>query len=356
MSINSNGIKSPGSIHEISKEDFPLIRKIYGEKILTDNYNHHHKIFVIDKYLLTMVNSGDNHYHVFDKNSQEYLGPVGVRGEGPNEWEIPQTTVGQFTKSGDEIHLWNFDFLRGNFNKINLTKTLSSNSAYPVLLDTERINMRDFPYFQLFKGNNGKIYANGWIYETNRVRLKSYNPNTKEVEKSGLFPRIKNSNHLPAEVMNSLYGGSFDKHPSKDVFVQAMFMFDRIDIFDENLNLIRSIVDGENWKDDFYDGNDINPSINFLRPRINGYNGLAVSENFIFALEAKQNEGTDDEIENESFIRIYNWEGEPLAYFEVEHDLSSIDIDEDEGILYATDYSHELVLRFDISNFINDWL
>ncbi len=343
-------------IIKVSKKDFPKTIKIEAEEILTNNYYHHHKIFIVGDYLLTMVNSGDHQYHVFDKKTQKYLGPVGIRGQGPNEWEIPQTTLGQFEKTPDGVMLWNFDYLRGNFNKINLTKTLDSKSANPVIENTTRINMREFPYFQLFQGSNGKIYATGWIYEVNRVRLKSINPSSMAIQKSGLFPKIKNSNNLPSEILNSLYGGSIDKHPTKDIFVHAMFMFNRIDIFDENLNVIKTIVDGKNWEDDYYDGREINPSTDFLRPRIDGFNGLAVSDNFIIALEAKKNVGTEKEKENESFIRVYNWDGKPLAYFEIEHDLSSIDLDEAEGMLYATDYGHELVLKFNISNLIREWL
>jgi len=340
---------------KVTKKDFPKIVKIKGEEILTNDYNHHHHIFVIGDYLLTLVNSGDFHYHVFDKKSQKYLGPVGIRGEGPNEWEIPQTTLGQFEKTKDGIKICNFDFLRGNFNKINLTKTLGSKSAKPIIENTTRINMREFPFFQLFQGSNGRIYANSSIFEVNRVRLKSFNPSDKSIKKSELFPKIKNSNHLPSEILNSLYGASFDKHPSKDKFVQAMFMFNRIDIFDENLNVTKSIVDGLNWQDGFYDGKEIDPTKDFLSPKVDGFDGLAAGENFIFAVEAKKYIANQKPKENETFIRVYNWDGKPLAYLEIAHDLSSIDVDETNGVIYATDYEYELVLRFNISQLIKEW-
>ena len=339
-------------ITKVSKRNFPLVKKIKGEEILIDDYNHHHHIFVVGDYLLTLVNSGPHNYHVFDKKTYKYLGPIGIRGEGPNEWQIPQTTLGQYEKTKDGLLLWNYDYLRGNFNKINLTKTLASKSAKPIIENTIRINMREFPYFQLFQGNNGKIYATSWIYEQNRGRLKYFDPITKTSKKSELFPKIRNAHLLPSEVLNSLYGAPFDKHPFMDKYVQALFVFNRIDIFDENLKVVKSIVDGDNWQDNYYDAKEINPTENYIRPRINGYNGLAVSENFIFALEAKRNVGTDQEKENESFIRVYNWDCKPVAFLEIEHDLSSIDIDEASGILYATDYTHELVLKFDINQIL----
>jgi len=340
---------------KVSKTDFPEKMKIKGQEILTQDYNHHHIIFVLDTLLLTMVNSGENHYHVFHKDKLNYLGAVGVRGDGPDQWEIPATTVGQFKKTSEGIKLWQFDYLRGTYSLINLTKTLKSKSSYPVVERRLRINVKIFPYFQLFMGGNDKLYANSWIYEQNRSRLKSFDQENNKIVRSGLFPKIKNNTHLPSEVMNSLYGASLDKHPSQDKFVQATFIFNRIDIFDENLQVIKSIVDGDNWKDDYYDGKDIDPAVNFINPRTNGFNGLATGEKYIYALEAKLNFRTDKFRENESFVRVYDWEGRPKAYLEVAHDLSSIDIDEKSGMLYATDYSHELVLKFDISQLMKKW-
>lgn len=341
---------------KVKKQDFPKMATINGQEILAQDFNHHHKIFVIDTLLLTMVNSGANHYHVYHKDKLTYLGPIGIRGEGPDQWEIPQTTVGQFEKTKEGIKLWYFDYLRGNYNLMNLTKTLNSGSAYPIVEKKTRINMKVFPYFQLFMGNNNRIYANSWVYEQNRGRIKSFDLETNKIYKSGLFPVIKNNDRLPAETKNSLYGGSFYKHPTKDKFVQALYMFNRIDIFDENLKVIKTIVDGENWKDNYYDAFDIDPTKDFFEGKIDGYNGLALSENFIFALEADRNVNAQINKENESFIRVYDWDGKPVAFLTVKHDLSSIAIDESKGKLYATDYSHELVLRFDISQLIKSWL
>lgn len=340
------------TVVKVAKKDFPLKIKIQGQEILSKDFNHHHKIFIVGDYILTLVNSGDYNYHVFDKKTQQYLGPIGLRGEGPEEWVIPQTTLGQYHKKDGDIYMWYFDFLRGTFSLMNLTKTIKSKSINPINDRRLRINMKLFPYFQLFMGDNERIYGTNWIYESDRSRLKSYDIKTNKIAKSALFPKIKNSSHLPSEVMNSLYSCSFDKHPFKDQFAQATFIFNRIDIFDQNLNVIKSIVDGENWKDDYYEGREIIPSENFISPRINGFDGLSVSNNFIFALEAKKNVGTDKEKENESFVRVYNWNGVPIAYLEINHDLSSIDFDEETKVLYATDYSHELVLKFNLSQYL----
>jgi hypothetical protein len=343
-------------IVRVSKDNFPSKLKIKGVEILTNDFNHHHKIFVFDTLILTMVNSGPYHYHVFHKDKLKYLGAIGVRGEGPEQWQIPATTAGQFEKAADGIKVWHFDYLRGSFMLINITKTIKSKSVNPKVDRQLRINAKVFPFFQLFIGNNQKLYANSWIYEQNSSRIKSYDIKTTQISKSPLFPLIKDVNRLPSETINSLYGGAFDKHPKKDLFIQATFVFDRIDFFDENLKVIKSIVDGENWKDNYYNGKEIIPSQNYLRPRINGYDGLSIGEKFIFALEAKLNVGTDKFKEYQSFIRVFSIDGKPLSYIEVPHDLSSIDFDEVKNVLYATDYEHEQVLKFDLTQHVKTWV
>ncbi|MFC0262746.1 BF3164 family lipoprotein [Fontibacter flavus] len=343
-------------ILKVTKKDFPEKIIIKSQKILTDDFNHHHRIHVFDSLILTQVNSGKHHYHVFHKDKLTYLGPIGVRGDGPDQWDIPATTAGQFEKSSNGIKLWYFDYLRGSFNLMNLTKTIQQKTPYPITERKLRINAKVFPFSKGFMGSNKRLYVNCYIYEQDRSRLKYYDLETKKIIKSPLFPKVKNISQLPIETIHSLYGGPFEKHPTRDQFVQAAFIFNRIDIFDDNLKLLLSIVDGDNWKDDFYDAREINPATSWINPILDGYNGLALGEKLIFALEAKKNVGTDKFKENESFIRVFDWQGKPLAYLEIAHDLSTIAFDEGKGMLYATDYSHELVLRFDLSNELKRWV
>lgn len=342
-------------ILKVGVKDFPEKIQLKSEQILADDLYHHHRIHVFDTIILTQVNKGKNHYHVYHKEKLTYLGPIGVRGDGPDQWEIPATTAGQFEKSKDGISLWYFDYLRGSLNLMNLTKTLEQKTAYPINSRQIRVNTKIFSFSKIFMGSNRRIYGNPFILDEDVTRIKYYDIEKKNVAKTQLFPRIKNVNVLMAENKHALFGGPFEKHPSKNEFVKAMFIMNRIDFFDQDLKLLKSIVDGENWKDDYFDAKEINPASNWIDPIIDGFNGLALGEKLIFALEAKKNIGTDKFKENESFIRVFNWQGRPLAYLEFAHDLSTIAFDEKFQVLYATDYSNELVLRFDLSKYVKKW-
>lgn len=337
-----------------NRADFPAKVMLEGEEIIQDDYHHHHKVYILDTVLLTTSNAGDYHFHAYHTQTQEYLGSMGVRGEGPDEWTMPSTTTGQHEVTEEGLFLWFFDYQRGHLSKIDLTKTLQSGSPYPILATSFRIDGRKFPYFQLFYLSDEKLVGDCWITEQDRVRIKSYNPKTEEVKKSPLFPSMKNLHLLPAEVINSLYSSPFVKHPTKNLFVQAMFVMNRIDIFDEDLNLLKSVVDGENWQDDYYDAKDINPASAYLKERIDGYDGLAATRDFIFALEMKKASGNAAN-RPESFVRVYDWEGRPVCLLQFGNNFNAIAVDEAEGMFYATDYANEMVLRYDIKNLMDGW-
>lgn len=353
--ICSCKVEKENDIIRVSRSDFPMKVKLDGDEILKDDYFHHHKLYILDTLLITTSNSGDYHYHAYHTNTLEYLGSVGVRGEGPDEWTMPYTTDGQYETDNSGIHLWIFDYLRGHISQINLTRTLNSGSPYPQYDERIQINGKEFPFFRLFYVNDSLLIGDSWMLEQNKARIKSYNPLNGDVRRSSLFPSMKNLKELPAEIINSLYTTSFVKHPSKNLFVQAMFVFNRIDIFNEDLDLISTIVDGENWEDNYYDAKDIDPSSNFLTEKVNGFDGLAVTNDFIFALEIRIKDSDNPSNRLDSFVRVYNWEGNAVCLLQFENELSSIAIDENAGMFYATDYKNEKVLRYDINRIINQW-
>jgi len=339
----------------VKNTDFPLTESIYGEVILKKDYNKNLSIDVFDDILLIRPDySSSIYYHAYDKNSLKYLGGIGVRGEGDKEW-LTVYDSGQFEKSGSEIYLWLHRYQKGFLSKINISKTLKSGSPYPVIEKTLKVDSKDFPFFTLFTLNNEKLIGNCWMSEEGQVRIKSYNIATKVVKKSKLFPQIKNSSHLPSEVINSLYSSGFRKHPSKNLFMQSMYMFNRIDIFDENLTLKHSIVGGENWRDNYYDGTEINPASDFFKNRVNGYISSRVTKNYILVVDSNKKKSIIDNFVKESYIKIFNWEGQPICILKTSDNIFSISLDEEDGILYATDVVNEKILRYNIKKIMEKW-
>lgn len=344
------------NIKLIANSDFLNIEKISGEVILKNDHNKNRNISIIDSLLLLgiSIGSGNHFYTVYNKNSLTEIGKIGVKGNGPNEWKYLRDN-NQFEKSSSGISIWTNSFEKGFLYKLNITKTLKSGKPNPVIDERISIDSKIFPFLSLFYVNNRKVVGNSWFNDPEQVRIQSYDPITKSIKKSNLFPIMKNQGLLPAEVINSLYSTRFTKHPSKNMFAQAMYMFNRIDVFDENLKLVYSIVDGNNWEDNYYDEKEIDPESNYFEGKTMGYDGITSTNNFLIAVDYKRKRSNIDNSILESHIKIFNWEGSPICLLKITDDIYSAFLDEDEGMLYGIDENNEKILRYNIKNLIKKW-
>ena len=336
-------------------DNFKCNTFVKGEQILKDNFDSNFSISSVDSLLLLKQQGKDIHYTIYNSKDLKYLGSLGVRGEGPNEWNVVFHNK-QFEIDDNGIKLWFSRQRKGFLSQVNISKVIENKSPYPVVEKNLKINTNLFPFSHIIYLNSDKVIGNSGYYDVERVRLKSYNPKTRITEqRTELFPKIKNSNILPSPALYNLYFGQLQKHPSKDLFINAMRIFNRIDIFDEDLNLIKSIVSGDNWKDDYYDAAKIDVTTDYMADKVQGYGNLSVTENFILALETgkKRNALTNDV--EESYVRVFDLEGKSLCRLSFHQDLFSIDLNEKSGFLYATDIQNEKVLQFNLEELIEKW-
>jgi len=339
---------------KVSFKDFGPVEKILGESIIQNDYNINRQVYVMDTLLLLMTQSGKYFFNVYHKNTLEYQGSFGVRGEGPEEWRMIYFT-GQFEIATSGISIWISEYHRGFVSKVNITKTLKNLSPYPVIEQTININGKTFPFLDMIYVNDEKLISKCWIYEQGYVRIKLFDPKSNKVKKSELFPKIKNVERLSADMINNIYTATLSKHPSKNLFVQATYIFDRIDIFDEDLDLVRSIVDGNNWRDDYYDAKEIDIESDFISDKVEGYNNISLTERFIFAIDAKNKINQVDGSVVGKIIKVFDWEGNPVCLMKTTDNIFGISVDEEEGFLYATDMENEKVLRYNLKDLMKQW-
>ncbi|EON77929.1 putative lipoprotein [Lunatimonas lonarensis] len=354
LSACTNSNEQEKAAKKISFGDFGPVEKIQGESIVQNDYNINRLVYVMDTLLLLMTESGKYFFNVYHKNTLEYQGSFGVRGEGPEEWRMINF-AGQFEIASSGICIWVSEYHRGFISKINITKTLKNSSPYPVIDQTININSKKFPFLDMIYVSDEKLISRCWIYEEDYVRIKSLDPKTQNIKKSELFPKITNVEKLPADIINSLYTATLSKHPSKNLFVQATFIFDRIDIFDEDLKLVRSIVDGNNWRDEYYDALEIDVESDFISDKVSGYNNISLTERYIFAIDAKSKISQVDGTVLEKTIKVFDWEGNPVCLMRTTDNIFGISVDEQEGVLYATDMENEKVLRYAIKDLMERW-
>jgi hypothetical protein len=346
--------KEPHNDKVIFIDEFPSKVLLAGELILKEDSAKNGGIYVIDSLLLISIYKDTVFYNIYGKGSQKKIGTLGVKGNGPNEWQVSFYNS-QYIDTKQGILLWFMEEERGEMRLVNLSKVIEAKHPLPILEKLISINSKKFPFNFLFYINEEKIIGDGGYFDEDRVRIKSYNPQSQEIKKSKLFPRIKNIKELPSPVLYNFYHTQFRKHPTKNLFVQAMSVMNRIDIFDEDLNLLRSMVSGKNWQDDFFDAKKIDVETDFMKDIRDGYASATVSEDFIFALVANKKKSAVTGEVQKSFIKVFDWEGQPKCLLEVNEDLFSISIDDREGYLYATAPTQEKILRYDLKKLLALW-
>jgi len=336
-------------IIKVSKNDFKKSLKIVGNEILKEDFNLNREIFVVDSLIILKTGSGKNYFNVYNKESFELLGSVGIRGEGPDEWQVINFT-GQFDITNEgEIGMWVSNFKKGFIYKVNINETLRKKNPEPVIDKNFRIDGRRYPFFNPFYVSGETFVSKSWITEDEFVRIKSFEFSTGTVKKSGLFPVIQNIENLPVEVINTIYTSSFKKHPKKEIFGQALYFFNRIDIFDKDLKTLISIVDGETWKDFHYDAANIDFESDFLSDFQQFYSGLFLSQKYIYVLTA----GEKDKSGSKHF-RIFDYSGNPIVILNVSDEIYSFSVDENDDFLYAIDRENEKILRYSLKNILKN--
>lgn len=345
------------NIISISDDQFAMTHKIVGTPILTDNYDKNNDIKIIDSLLILKAsfNYGKYFYTVYNKRDLTKIGHFAHRGEGPEEWQYLNDS-NQFEKTDSALYIWAHSYRRGELLKININKSLKDSLKYPVVEEKIVINSKVFPFMHLFYVNDSTTIASPRWDDLEQVRIESYDPRTEAIIKSDLFPTMKNSGKLPSAVLNSIYSVRFAKRPNHNDFVQAMYLFNRIDFFDEDLTVQFSLVDGDNWKDNYYDEREFNPDSNYFEGRVKGYEGVTTTENYVVTVdfERKRNQLDDSKIE-ELHIKIFSWEGKPICLFKIKDDIYSATLDEEEGMLYGIDNNNEKILRYDIKEIMKSW-
>lgn len=343
--------KSSDAVIVFSNNDFKIKAEIFGEQIIEEDYNINREIFAIDTLLILKTGSGKEYFNVYNKNSFEFLGSIGVRGEGPEEWQVISFN-GQFDFTNkNSIGMWVSNFRKGFISKVNIHKTLKSENSLPVIDKTFRIDGKLFPFFNPFHLEEGSFISKSWITEDEFVRIKYFDLSKKETKNTGLFPKIKNIDYLPAEVINTLYTSSFKKHPEKNIYGQALYYFNRIDIFDHELNNLISIVEGETWKDFYFDAANVNIESDFLKEFKQFYSGLFLSNSYIYALSLSEQVAN-----TKKYLRVFNYNGSPVAILEFDDEIYSFSVDENDEYLYAIDRENEKILKYNLKNIIKDSL
>ena len=339
------------NIQQVSLEDFNIDKEITGKILNVDYKTEFHEILSIDTLLILKTSSRHKEFFkIYNLNTLEHLGDVGVRGEGPEEWKNVDINH-VLTKENDNYMIWVTDRFNGFLKKINLSKSLSLNTVYPVYEKKINVNASKFPFSSIFHFNNRLVADIGYEDDTNS-RFKTMNLENGEIIKTNLFPLIENYSKFQSQILFNFYIGDFRKHPIENKFVSAMAKLNRIDFLDSNLEPFKSIVDGENWKDNFFDARKIDVKTADMYKMTDGYYATSVSENYVFTKWGYDYKLDEPPLKDISIIKVFDWKGNPIVILRLDCVAYATTFNEKNKILYVNDSKNEHILMYDLTNLL----
>lgn len=229
------------------------------------------------------------------------------------------------TRGGDIIAL---DFMKGVVHECNPNQISRSQSASTV------IELPDsMVHLTAIKGHDF-IISTG-LYRHNRYRYYSL------VDKSDkyyiAYPKHPDFPFLEASLESTLYASSILKlRPNEKNFVCADRRSGLIDICSINEGLIELVRRNCFYhpKIKLHDG-DVK-FITYMKTNINGFQDIAVSEDYIYALySGKTYEDSGSKIEHCRTLIIFNWEGEHIKTLELDNNIKNISYDVSNDTLYG---------------------
>ena len=327
-----------GNIKLIKK--FPKEKYLSGELIkLEKNPLLVNDFIVVDSLIIaeSAYIENDTIFSVYNKNTFRYLNSFGQKGRGPKEFlEENPIITGQYKMRNNDICIWLGDLF--SYKLVNITKSIKENKTV-----IERVI--SLPKSVGTGGDNVFVFENddllGTPFDSQRGRIFYYSAQTGEVKWVEYFPKVNNPPIIEKN-MHNLYGGPAKLSEDKKLFVSALSLFKRIDVFDNNTNHKFSIKFNDSPKD-----------VDLIsKSLVRYYYDVDISKRFIYALN---NNLTSEQVINGgkgafSELQVFSIDGDPICVYKLDHLLSRIEVDEENdyilGFAYLSDLDESRLIRY----------
>lgn len=307
-------------------------------------------LLVANNYLIASQFSGNHFLRVYDASNCKLLGQLARKGSGVNEFPT-SLMVDQYERCGDNDCLWVHDLNKGELIKINITKSLKEKIT---VVDQKIPTPAESRFHTAFFLDSQKVIGRSTNSTPQMNRLQIYDPLDDEILKTiSLFPEIKRSRTGLDFVLNKynmLYVSHIGLKSDKTKIASAMASFDRIDIFNSDGDLEKSVFNGKEIPD---------TNLEYLEETGSKklqiyYSGIFTSDNYIYALYYGQPFSEYINIPVPTEVRIFDWSGNPLCKIELDDYLFNFTIDEKNSFMYGVDYVNKRILKYNIKNVLNE--
>ena len=299
------------------------------------------KMAVIDSLLTIIDYKSENLFHIFDINTNNYLGNYGSKGSGPNEF----------------LHPYSIDY---NSSNSFLMYDASNFTLYKVYLDSiaqgklySEVDFHSSTFGDVYVlPTKFSTYVSFGLYKTNMFKIMD-----SKDENIGYFCDFPLEDEVASKTIDNrnlalAYQGKMISNSKNDKFAYISFYATIVGFYDVYVDRIENnklyAYDYPNFSIN-NDGGSFSSPIN--KDGICAFLDLYGTEKYVYTLYSGQ---IISQSKEEAFrgkdVFVYDWEGNPAMHYVLDIPISSIAITKDNKKMFAIAYNPEPELvMFDLS-------
>ena len=274
---------------------------------------------------------GDPGLHLIEPGSGELMQSVGTRGDGPGEFS--SSPFGLLEDLEEPGVLWAWDPGHQRLTRFE-QRPLGE-------YELETVRLQGSPTVQrVVRVNAGRIIG---VAGSDEARLALFAPDGRR-ERTVSYPLPGPENAPRRSRINAANQAIvLCSWPGRG-FVIAHTQFGRIEYYDQNGAFVR-LADVPAASEPIFEPNDA--GVPTFRWRKSHYIGCTASDLRLYALYAGRDMSTHWESHaSGDAIHVFGWDGQLRGAYRLDRDVSSIEIDVDARLLYATSFVDAAIYRF----------
>ena len=342
--IANSGVSTTENDYFDVYTDFPHNMSLVGEGIIVEDglLRYPFRIRQLGGYIYVLdLHGEDNFCHIFDEKDYSHITSFTNRGNGPEDvlqamdmYVVNKDSIWLFDTDKREVTLWGY------------------NEHERVVVRKEAYRMKE----DMILSANCTWYSDSVFYFTDKSgnnRVLKCNKDGIVTERIGSIPSIKPNKRIGNGILAQAWNGYIKCNPLNQIMVVASQLGDVIEIYNLKEGT-RHVLYGPHGEPVY----EISPNGFAIPSGIMGYSDLEITDRYIYAVFhgrsfkdiIKDPQGTPDGGE---YIHVYDFNGNPICRLILDHSIYGIDVDEENGIIWATDVnSEEQIIRYNIPSVI----
>lgn len=317
----------------ISYDGFPIVRNLSARTLSLDTalFRYPFRIRVQDNKATVMDLHGTEYYfHLFHYPDFHYLASFGKRGEAPDEM-LSAENIRWNGRSG-----WILDANKSELTQVELALAGDSLVRQDIVnLDTSILRALDFVEY-----NDSTFIIPDYSGDN---RFCWVNRQGKLLRKTGTIPSVNKdalNNSRPA--LAQAWRSFIDYNPRNGVLAAVTQLGEVLEIYNlkDNTHIVRI---GPHKEPEFQISEGYG-----IPTGIMGFSDIQVTDNAIYTVfhghsfkELEKNARKGIDIDGGKYIYVFSLTGEPLCKYVLDHYIYGISVDEDRGIILATDVNED---------------